>query len=31
MANICKLSLKSRHLRQAKDADKLEPKGKWIG
>ena len=29
MVNKCELSANRRHLQQAKDADRLEPKGKW--
>lgn len=31
MANVSESSLKRRDNQQAKDADKLEPKGKWQG
>jgi len=29
MVNRCELSVNRRHLQQAKDADRLEPKGTW--
>jgi hypothetical protein len=29
MANKCELSVNRRQLQQAKDADRLEPKGTW--
>ena len=29
MVNKCELSVNRRHLQQAKDADRLEPKGTW--
>lgn len=29
MVNKCELSMNRRHLQQAKDADRLEPKGRW--